>query len=423
MFKLKFCFHYFPVYIDNISFFQSAQVAQNFNLPILFFITRSRPSHQRTTMHFYLSSVLATLALFVGLELASASFAGQIHHAHRHSSRTRLQGRYHQRTPRADATRCAVSQVDLQALRVETEAFQEWIGTWLDTADKTDPKSAIAQVNQEFQAYNMWLKVWLDSHISIEGLPPFPGTTSTIPVTAASASAQAYIPDGVTPITSNLSAETSPPLPSSTSLPGISLIITASTSAQPPLPVVFTAISSNANRLTATSAPVPSQSASKSKELVVYYGQSLATAETTLAQVCENENVDMVILAFLTHFAGPGGYPIIDFGAACGGQTQQMLNAGAAGLLSCPLLASYITKCQGTGKKVLLSLGGGTSDVALPDDENAKKVAKQLWNLFGAGKSENPGLRPFGNVTLDGFDIGESYPSIRNYFQRIQYIF
>lgn len=345
---------------------------------------RSRPSHQRTTMHFYLSSVLATLALFVGLELASASFAGQIHHAHRHSSRTRLQGRYHQRTPRADATRCAVSQVDLQALQVETEAFHEWIGTWLDTADKTDPKSAIAQVNQEFQAYNIWLKVWLDSHISIEGLPQFPGNTSipaTIPITAASASAQ------------------------------------------PTLPVVITAISSNANRLTATPAPVPSQSASKSKELVVYYGQSPATAETTLAQVCENENVDMVILAFLTHFAGPGGYPIIDFSAACGGQTQQMLNAGAAGLLSCPLLASYITKCQGTGKKVLLSLGGGTSDVALPDDENAKKVAKQLWNLFGAGKSENPGLRPFGNVTLDGFDIGESYPSIRNYFQMIQYIF
>ena len=296
---------------------------------------------------------------------------------------------------------------------METEAFQEWIGTWLDTADKIDPESAIAQVKQEFQAYNVWVQVWLDSHISVEGLLQFPGNTSisaTIPITAASASAQAYIPNGVTPITSNPPAETSP-LPSSPSLPGISLIMTASTYAQPTLPVVVTAISSNANRLTATPAPVPSQSASKSKELVVYYGQSPATAETTLAQVCENANVDMVILAFLTHFAGPGGYPIIDFGAACGGQTQQMLSAGAAGLLSCPLLASYITKCQGIGKKVLLSLGGGISDVALPDDENAKKFAKQLWSLFGAGKSENPGLRPFGNVTLDGFDIGEFYPS------------
>lgn len=349
------CFDCFLLYIGNISFFQSAQVAQNINQPILFSITRSWPSHQPTTMHFYFFSVLATLALFVSLELASASFAGQIHHAHRRSSGARLQGRYHQRTPRADATRCAVSQVDLQDHKVMTEAFQEWTSTWLDTANKIDPISAIAQVKQEFQAYNLWIKAWLDSHISVEGLPPFSGNSS-IPAT-----------------------------------------------------------SSNANRLTATPTPVvPSQSANKSKKLVVYYGQSAATAETTLAQVCENKNVDMVILAFLTHFSGPGGYPSINFGAACGGQTQKMLSAGAAGLLSCPALASNITKCQGMGKKVLLSLGGGTGDVALPDDENAKTVAKQLWNLFGAGKVEDPGLRPFGNVTLDGFDIGEFNSSICN---------
>lgn len=55
----------------------------------------------------------------------------------------------------------------------------------------------------------------------------------------------------------------------------------------------------------------------------MYYGQSLATAETTLAQVCGNENVDMVILAFLTYFSGPAGCLIIDFGAACGGKTQK----------------------------------------------------------------------------------------------------
>lgn len=69
-----------------------------------------------------------------------------------------------------------------------------------------------------------------------------------------------------------------------------------------------------------------------------------------------------------------------------------MLSTGAAGLLSCPLLASYITKCQAMGK-VLLSLGGGLSDVALPDDENAKTVAKQPWNLFGAGKGDSGRLR------------------------------
>lgn len=326
-------------------------------------------------MLFNLFSVLATLAFLISLELTSASSAGQIYHAHGHSLRARPRGRYHQRTSGADVTPCPVSLVDLQAFQVQTKAFQEWISTWLGTADKIDSKSAIAQAKQEFQAYSVWAEAWLDSHISVEGLPPIPGNAS-IPVT---------IP-----------------------------IKTVPTSAQPTLPVTVTVISSCLHSLTATPTPLPSQPKSKSKEVVVYYGQSPATAEITLAQVCENQNVDMVILAFLTHFSGPAGYPTINFGAACGGQTQQMLTAGAAGLLSCPLLASYITKCQAMGKKVLLSLGGGTSKVALPDDENAKKVAKQLWNLFGAGKGEDPGLRPFGNVTLDGFDIGEFYPSICN---------
>lgn len=380
-------------------------------------------------MLFHLFSGLATLAFLIGLELASASFAGQIHHAHRHSLRARPQGRYHQRTSRADATPCAVSQVDLHAFQVQTRAFQEWISTWLVTADKIDSKSAIAQVKQEFQAYNVWAEAWLDSHISVEGLPLLPGNSSipvAIPITTASTSAQVYVPNVVSSVSSDLSAKTSPSLPSSPGLPAISPITTASTSAQQNLPVIVTAIRSSLNSLTATPTPVPSQPKSKSKELVVYYGQSLATAETTLAQVCENENVDMVILAFLTHFSGPAGYPTIDFGAACGGQTQKMLSAGAAGLLSCPLLASYITKCQAMGKKVLLSLGGGISDVALPDDENAKTVAKRLWNLFGAGKGEDPGLRPFGNVTLDGFDIGGFYPSICNQLAvlspKIQYL-
>lgn len=368
-------------------------------------------------MLFNLFSGVATLAFLVGLELASASFSGQIHHAHRHSLRDRPQGRFHQRTSRSDTTPCAVSQVDLQAFQVETRAFQEWISTWLVTADKIDSKSAIAQVKQEFQAYNLWAEAWLDARISAKGPPPSPGNSSipvTIPITTPSTSAQVYISNVVSPVSSDLSAKTSPYLTSSPGLPAISIITAAHTAAQQTLPVIFTAIRSSLNSLTATPTPVPSQPKSKSKELVVYYGQTPATAGTNLAQVCENENVDMVILAFLTKFSGPAGYPTINFAAACGGQTQQMLSAEAAGLLSCPVLASYIAKCQGMGKKVLLSLGGSLSNVSLPDDENAKAVAKQLWNLFGAGKGENPGLRPFGNVTLDGFDIGGFYPPISN---------
>lgn len=301
--------------------------------------------------------------------------------------------------------------------------------TWLVTADKIDSKSAVAQVEQEFQAYNVWTEAWLDSHISVEGLPQRPGNSSisvSIPITTASKSTQVYISNVASPVSRDLSAKTSPSLPSSPGLPAISPITTAATSAQQTLPVIVTAIRSSFNSSAATPTPVFPQPKSKHKELVVYYGQSAATAETTLLQMCENENVDMVILAFLTHFSGPAAYPTIDFGAACGGQTPKMQNAGAAGLLSCPLLASYIAQCQELGKKVLLSLGGGISDVSLPDDENAKTVAKQLWNLFGAGKGEDPGLRPFGNIALDGFDIGGFYPSICNqpvvFSPKIQYL-
>ena len=71
---------------------------------------------------------------------------------------------------------------------------------------------------------------------------------------------------------------------------------------------------------------------------------------------------------------------------------------------------------------MLLSLGGGISNVSLPDGENARTIAKQLWNLFGAGKGEDAGLRPFGNVALDGFDVGESihlFPKIQYFPRRI----
>lgn len=411
----------FFVYIDNflLSFLSVQAAPRNFNLSYLPYNTQPTLRINQLTMFFHLFPGLATLVFFlVDIELASALFAGQINHPHRHSLRSRPQeGRYHQRTSRSDATLCAVSQVELQAFQVETRAFQDWIRTWLFTADKIDSKSAIAQVRQEFQAYNMWAERWLDSHISVEGLPQFPGNSSIsvpIPITTASKSAQVYISNIASPVSNDLSAQTSPSLPSSPGLPAISPITTAPTSAQKTLPVIVTAIRSSLNSSTATPTPVFPQPKSKHNELVVYYGQSVATAETTLLQVCENKNVDMVILAFLTHFSGPADYPIIDFGAACGGQTPKMQSAGATGLLSCPLLASYIAQCQKLGKKVLLSLGGATSDVALPHDENAKTIAKQLWNLFGAGKGEDPGLRPFGNVTLDGFDIGGFYPSLCN---------
>ena len=150
----------------------------------------------------------------------------------------------------------------------------------------------------------------------------------------------------------------------------------------------------------------------KAKDNVaVYYGQSAATTQVKLTDLCSDKDVDIVIMAFLTTFAGPGGYPSVNFGGACSGSASPAMTAkGATGLLSCPDLGTQIKTCQSAGKKVMLSLGGADASSAFTSDDQATKFATQLWNLFGAGTGEDAGLRPFGaGVTVDGFDIGKSY--------------
>lgn len=80
--------------------------------------------------------------------------------------------------------------------------------------------------------------------------------------------------------------------------------------------------------------------------------------------------------------------------------------AQAPGLLFCPQLAGYISTCQNKyGKKVLLSIGGSASQISFTGDDQARNFADVLWNLFGPPGNVDIGLRPFGNVEVDGFDI------------------
>lgn len=145
--------------------------------------------------------------------------------------------------------------------------------------------------------------------------------------------------------------------------------------------------------------------ADASDNVAVYFGQTEATGKTSLASTCQDPSVDIVILAFVTVFFGPGNYPIVNFGAACGGKTPQMQTL-APGLLWCPDLASQIETCQSIGKKVFLSLGGWLAETTFNSDADAVQLAGTLWNLFGAGADIDPGLRPFGTVKIDGFDLG-----------------
>lgn len=146
--------------------------------------------------------------------------------------------------------------------------------------------------------------------------------------------------------------------------------------------------------------------AQSSENVAVYFGQTAATSLTALAEECADPNIDIIIVAFVISQLDGGPYPQVNFGAACGGQTTTMENE-APGLLYCPELASNISACQSTyGKKVLLSIGGSASGISFTSAEEASNFANMLWNLFGPPGNIDLELRPFGTVTVDGFDVG-----------------
>ena len=319
---------------------------------------------------------------------------------------------------------------ELHVLQNEATAFQQWMNSWLDSETAKGESPAVALLRQEFQAYGGWINAWLDSALTVGGPPP-PPLPSSIPVTlppgstlvVPSASSVAVV---ATPSIQANSSNTvnNPPSPTSfltlaSPKPSETLILTSSTGKS--VPVAATPIASDSQSSDASSASEPNLSqprsssgsglfdAQSSKNVAVYYGQTDATAQVSLGQLCQNQNVDIVVLAFLTEFSGPGGFPTLNFGAACSGQTPQMQSAGATGLLSCPDMASQIQQCQGLGKKVLLSLGGSLAKSAFSDDSDATEFANKLWDLFGAGTGVDAGLRPFGDVLVDGFDVGRSH--------------
>lgn len=410
-------------------------------------------------MFFQFSSLVALSTALAFL--ASTSVAGN---THRH--RTRHAALDESLKIQRDDGSVQVPLNYLQLLQLEHSTFQQWMKTWLDTVQDTDEATATALLRQELQAYNGWITAWLDSANAAGGPPPPPLPSSipvTLPVTRAKSSpvlsivsVQTTTVISVAPAVANSTATTSTvvsvpqagefyqrpkysPLSSSTvaaspepsqtsfltlnsqnptqishitpliltSTPPISLtpIITSRPALTSATAVITPRVSSTLPATPNAGPPTPG----RSNNVAVYYGQTPATAQTSLAQVCQSANVDIVVLSFLTEFFGPGGFPALNFGSACGGQTPQMQSAGASKLLSCPDMASQIKQCQGLGKKVLLSLGGSVAVTDLPNSSKATSFANQLWDLFGAGTGIDPGLRPFGDVRLDGFDVGKSH--------------
>lgn len=143
---------------------------------------------------------------------------------------------------------------------------------------------------------------------------------------------------------------------------------------------------------------------SRQNNVAVYYGQTPNTETGDLMQLCQNSNVDIVVLAFVTSFFTNEGMPSANFGPACqGSTTAQQLHA--PGLQDCTDLAPEIVSCQQLGKPVLVSLGGYYSNVTFSSDTEAIQLAQNLWDLFGAGTGLDASLRPFGSIIIDGFDL------------------
>ncbi len=416
---------------------------------------------------------ISALAAITFLTQASTSVAGHARsRGHRHGARM---APFSDTNAGAIGRRAAAGMTEIPTgqlvmLQSEITTFQGWMGSYIDSAKSMDQLAALAQLKQEFEAFDEWMTSFL-ADVMGTGPSTLPAVSPAVPVTTAPASsvvaalttkseasviaalssslplprissppaftsstaANAGSPPVSAPIgNSSVAAAVGPASSASASsvlapellVPSHTSHSTSSVYTPPIIPALSTPISSSvpvaSASTSAASAPAPSTpggsggsfNAGSSSNLAVYYGQSGATGQVTLAQMCQDSNVDIVILAFLTTFFGPGGYPTLNLGAACSGSSAAQTAKGATGLLSCPNVAQDIATCQGLGKKVLLSLGGAEATTAFSGTSQAGAFATQLWNLFGAGTGESSDMKPFGKVTVDGFDLGMLSPII-----------
>ncbi|PVI06527.1 glycoside hydrolase family 18 protein, partial [Periconia macrospinosa] len=172
------------------------------------------------------------------------------------------------------------------------------------------------------------------------------------------------------------------------------------------VPIMFTRAISVAATLAATVSA--GFNAGSNSNVAIYWGQG--DAQITLPEVCSDASVDIVNLAFVNEFpTAIGEYPGNNFANACE-PDKYTLNGKTTKLSSnCPLIGPGIQKCHENGKKVFLSLGGGLpTNYSLPSQELAEYFADFLWGAFGplTAEWEEAGKpRPFGDVSVDGFDL------------------
>ncbi|KAL3419827.1 chitin recognition protein [Phlyctema vagabunda] len=156
---------------------------------------------------------------------------------------------------------------------------------------------------------------------------------------------------------------------------------------------------------------------------VVYYGQG--PSQASLSHFCQQSTIDIIVLGFVNVFPAQGnGYPGTNFGNQCWGGTYVYKGPGndhSKDQLqsSCPQMVADIPVCQATyGKKIILSLGGGTNTYQLTSSANGVAFADFLWGAFGprtAAWVSSGKPRPFDgsngkSVEVDGFDFDIELP-------------
>ncbi|KAF3907932.1 Endochitinase [Orbilia brochopaga] len=153
----------------------------------------------------------------------------------------------------------------------------------------------------------------------------------------------------------------------------------------------------------------------------VYWGQNGAAAsnpnmQKDLFSTCNDTNVDIVIVSFVTAFKGKANYPIINLSNQCGGNfplAEDPTKKTMTDILNCPDVGTKIKQCQAIGKKILLSLGGATyTGPGWADAGSARSSANEIWAMFGPYKNPPFKYRPFGSAVVDGFDL--DFESLNN---------
>jgi chitinase len=118
----------------------------------------------------------------------------------------------------------------------------------------------------------------------------------------------------------------------------------------------------------------------------------------------QDSNIDIIPMAFIFQITtGLGSEPVIDFST----QSKDCAPFNGTGLIACPQIGADIATCQQQyNKTILLSIGGATyTEGGFPTEDAAKQGAQKVWETFGPRQPNSTALRPFGEVSVDGFDF------------------